>query len=116
MAKQTVVTLIDDIDGSAATETISFGIDGANYVIDLGDKNAKKLRDAVATYVAHARRENAARSSRPAAGGRSGGGGGARGDREHLQAVRAWARDEGKPVSDRGRVSKALLEEYASKH
>lgn len=112
MAKQTVVTLIDDIDGSAATETISFGIDGASYVIDLGDRNAKKLRDAVASYVAHARRESSARSTRPAAGGRSS----ARGDREHLQAVRAWARDSGKPVSDRGRVSRVLLDEYAAQH
>lgn len=115
MAKQTVVTLIDDIDGSAATETITFGIDGASYSIDLGDKNAKKLRDAVATFVAHARRESSARSSRPTAGTRSSGSG-ARGDREHLQAVRAWARDNGHDVSDRGRVSKTLLDAYAAAH
>lgn len=116
MAKQTIVTLIDDIDGSAAAETITFGIDGASYVIDLNDKNAKKLRDAVATFVAHARREGSARTSRPASGSGRGRAGGARGDREHLQAVRAWARDNNKPVSDRGRVSRTLLDEYAEAH
>ena len=42
MAKQTITQLIDDIDGSEAEETITFGIDGASYEIDLNAKNAAK--------------------------------------------------------------------------
>ena len=56
MATVTTTTLVDDIDGSAAAESVAFGLDGASYEIDLNDKNAKKLRDAFANYVANARR------------------------------------------------------------
>ncbi len=73
MATQTHVTLVDDIDGSVAVETIAFGLDGASYEIDLNDKNAKKLRDALANYVANGRqvgarpgRAKAVRSAKPA--------------------------------------------------
>src|ERR1700712_620741 len=56
MATMTTVSLVDDLDGSAAAETVAFSLDGANYEIDLTDKNAKKLRDALSGYVANARR------------------------------------------------------------
>ena len=60
MAQKTIVQLIDDLDQGAAEETVSFGLDGANYEIDLSAKNAAKLRDALATYVANARRSQPA--------------------------------------------------------
>ena len=61
MAQQTTVTLTDDIDGSKAVETVSFGLDGKHYEIDLGAKNAKNLRKVVAAYI------DAGRKSRPTA-------------------------------------------------
>ena len=61
MATQTIVTLVDDLDGSEATESVSFALDGASYEIDLSDTNADKLRDALAGYVASARRVDGAR-------------------------------------------------------
>ena len=66
MAQKVNIVLVDDIDGSEAEETITFGIDGANYEIDLNAKNAGKLRDALATYIGHAtplRRTRATASS-----------------------------------------------------
>ena len=39
-----VVELVDDIDGSPATETIWFALDSVEYSIDLGGRNAEKLR------------------------------------------------------------------------
>ena len=51
MAQQTTVILTDDMDGGKAVETVSFGLDGKQYVIDLGTKNAKNLRKAVAAYI-----------------------------------------------------------------
>jgi hypothetical protein len=48
MAQKVHIVLEDDLDGSAATETVSFGLDGKTYEIDLNDKNAAKLRDALA--------------------------------------------------------------------
>ena len=73
MAQRVVVTLSDDIDGGEAAETITFGLDGKSYEIDLNPANAKKLRKALAPYVeagrkqanAPARRYHAHRASPP---------------------------------------------------
>jgi len=55
MAQKVNIVLVDDIDQSEAEETVSFALDGKEYAIDLNSKNAGKLRDALAPYVAHAR-------------------------------------------------------------
>ena len=47
MSSKVIVILEDDIDGSKASETITFAIDGAEYEIDLNTQNAQKLRDAL---------------------------------------------------------------------
>ena len=44
MARQETVTLIDDIDGGKAHETVAFGLDGSTYEIDLNNKKAAALR------------------------------------------------------------------------
>jgi hypothetical protein len=109
MAKKVQVTLVDDIDQSTAAETVSFGLDGAAYEIDLSKSNAKRLREALSAYVGSARRVS--RSGRPSArSGRST----ARAGREQTQAIREWARSNGYTVSDRGRVPAAVLEAYNS--
>ena len=56
MAQKVNIVLVDDLDGSEAAETVSFGLDGTSYEIDLNDKNARGLRDALASYVGHARK------------------------------------------------------------
>jgi Lsr2 len=111
MAQKTIVQLIDDLDQGVAEETVSFGLDGTNYEIDLSKKNAAKLRDALANYVANARR--ASRSAgRPASGARRGRP--ARGDREQTQAIREWARKNGHKVGEKGRIPAHILEAYNS--
>ncbi|MBM9466303.1 histone-like nucleoid-structuring protein Lsr2 [Nakamurella leprariae] len=117
MATLTTVTLVDDIDGSEADETFSFGLDGAAYEIDLSEKNAQKLRDQLSLYVAHARRVDGSRrsavakrsrSSRPASRTAP--------DREQTSAVREWARANGYEVSERGRLSAAVIEAFEAAH
>lgn len=54
MAQKVNIILVDDIDGSDATETMTFGLDGATYEIDLNDKHAAQLRDALSGYLGHA--------------------------------------------------------------
>lgn len=56
MAQSVKVELVDDLDGSEATETVSFGLDGAEYDIDLNDEHADQLRMILAPLVAAARR------------------------------------------------------------
>lgn len=60
MAKQTQWTLVDDLDGSPASTTVEFGLDGQSYAIDLSTENAAKLRAALAEFVAAAREREAA--------------------------------------------------------
>lgn len=105
MAQRVQVILEDDIDGGDAAETVTFGLDGVTYEIDLNEGNAAKLRDVLAPYVGAGRRVSGRRSSGRAAGGSSAG-------RKDLAAVREWARGAGYQVSDRGRISAEVQEAY----
>ncbi|HWE90746.1 MAG TPA: Lsr2 family protein [Pseudonocardiaceae bacterium] len=115
MAQKVTVALVDDLDGTEAEETVEFGLDGATYQIDLSDDNAERLRDALADYVDHARRSGGRKRApgRPAAGRapRT-----ASADREQNQAIREWARKQGMPVSDRGRIPAEVLDAYHKKN
>jgi hypothetical protein len=113
MVQRHIVQLEDDLAGGAADETVSFALDGTSYEIDLSAKNAAKLRDVLANYVAHARK--AGRAAAAASGRRSGRGGG-RVDREQTQAIRAWARKNGHKIGEKGRIPSAVLEAYQAKH
>jgi Lsr2 len=109
VARQVTLTLIDDIDGSQAAETVSFGVDGRRYVIDLSAAHAMQLREALAAYVAAARRGAGTGPRRPPAPSRSAG------NREQIAAIRQWARANGQPVSDRGRISRTVLHAYENR-
>jgi hypothetical protein len=108
LAQKVNIVLVDDVDGSEATETVSFGLDGTSYEIDLNDKNAAKLRDAMSGFVGHARRVGSAsrrgRRSAAAAGGPS------------PREIREWARSQGMDVPDRGRVSADVRAAYEKAH
>jgi Lsr2 len=110
VARQVKLTLIDDIDGSQATETVSFGLDGRRYIVDLSAAHAMQLRDALASYVAAARRGSGSTRRRPSAAP-------ARpvSNREQTAAIRQWARANGQAVSDRGRISKVVMEAYENR-
>jgi hypothetical protein len=119
MAQQVNVKFVDDLDGSDAAGTVSFGLDGRIYEIDLSDDNAARLRDSLASFVAAARK-----SGGSAAGGRraekmttaSSGPRSQPLDREQTAAIRAWARQNGHEVSDRGRISKAVVDAFQAAH
>jgi hypothetical protein len=109
VAQQVNVVLVDDLDGSEATDTVTFTLDARTYEIDLSDENAAKLRDTLAQYIAAARRESgtrrsvAARTQQPA------------GEREQTAAIRQWARENGLNVSERGRIPKSVAEAFANR-
>lgn len=109
MAQKVHIVLVDDIDGSEATETISFGLDGSSYEIDLNEKNAAALREAMAPYVGHARKVGGRRNSRRTPGSPASDGPSAR-------EIRQWARENGWDVPDRGRVSAEVRQAYADAH
>src|SRR6185436_20459380 len=74
MAKETITRLVDDLDGGTAHETVTFGLDGVAYEIDLSSKNARKLRSELAGYIDKGTRMSGRRMAARAAGGRGGGG------------------------------------------
>jgi hypothetical protein len=121
MAQRTIVQLTDDLDGKPIPdgkgETIRFGLDRTDYEIDLGDKNAKALRDTVSKYVAAARRTGSgARSTGNRRGTAGRGSAGRRGNgaaRDYdPRAVRAWAESQGIEVSQRRRVPADLIAKF----
>src|SRR3954470_23066887 len=108
MAQKVQVVLEDDLDGGTADETVVFGLDGTSYEIDLNKKNAAKLRDALAVWVAAGRRTGASRAGarrrgRAARGSQAG-------------DVRSWARANGYQVSERGRISAEIQAAYSAAH
>jgi len=106
MAQRVQIILEDDFDGGEADETVAFGLDGSDYEIDLSSGNASKLRDALAPWVAAARKtggRRARRSVRTAAGPGS-------------AEIRSWAQENGYQVSSRGRVPAEVREAYAKAH
>jgi hypothetical protein len=106
MAQETIVRLTDDIDGSEAAESVTFGLDGVTYSIDLSNKNASDLREQLAVWVEHARKVSGrAKAKQNGSNGAS---------HPDLPTVRAWAKAQGFEVSERGRIAKEVLEAFAA--
>jgi hypothetical protein len=108
MAQKVLVEMLDDIDGSPASHTVPFGLDGISYEIDLSDDNAHALREELARFIAAGRRTGG-RKVRVATGQSTAAG---PADRERSRAIRAWAADNGYEVSERGRLSSEIVTAY----
>ena len=108
MAQQTSVSLVDDLDGGKAAETVAFGLDGASFEIDLSKKNATALRKALTQFVERGRQVKAQASLA-----------GKRNQKRPVPrngpapaVVREWAVGQGIAVSPRGRVSADVVAQY----
>ena len=108
MAQRVQVQMVDDLDGSEASQTVPFSLDGVTYEIDLSEENASALRDELARYVASARRIGG-RKVRLATGQSLGGASGSGTDRERNRQIREWAQANGYEVAERGRLSSEII-------
>lgn len=115
MAQRVNVVLVDDLDGNEAEETVQFGLDGASYEIDLSSSNAEKLREALAVYVGHARKSGSRSRGKVATRGSSRSSGRAAGEPSPAE-IRAWARENGWEVPERGRVSGEVRAAFEAAH
>ncbi|WP_020640018.1 histone-like nucleoid-structuring protein Lsr2 [Amycolatopsis balhimycina] len=95
MAQKVRVEILDDLDGSTATQTVPFTLDGVSYEIDLSDDNATALRDGRKLRVATGQSTTVTTA-----------------DRERNQQIRAWANANGYAVSERGRLSSEVISAY----
>jgi hypothetical protein len=98
--------LTDDTDGSGNAGTVIFSYQDSSYEIDLSAQNKDLFAEALAPFITAARRIPAAASPhrRTAA------------DRLDRASIRAWARDQGITISDRGRISTAIISQYRATH
>jgi hypothetical protein len=108
MSKSVSVIITDDLDGSGNAETVSFGLAGVTYEVDLGKKNRARLEKALAPFIEAGRRVPR--------GGRRRGAGRSDGPSADRAEVRAWARTAGLKVSERGRISSDIMRQYEAAH
>jgi len=116
MAQKTQVILTDDLDGSEATQTVTFAFQGTSYEIDLNDEHASSIEESFAEWISNARKTAGGRSSSSSSSRSNSSRASSTAKRGDLDAVRAWARDNGHTVSDRGRVSKNILDAFDASH
>lgn len=109
MAKKTVVILSDDIDGSEASQTVYFGLDGSEYEIDLNDQHANELREALQRFTDAARKVSGSRGRQAGRKPASHGG-------PDAKAVRLWAAEQDLQVNTRGRIQADIVEKYEAAH
>ena len=103
MAQRVTVALEDDLDGGPAEQTVRFAFGGTDYEIDLSAKNAAAFRKQLAPFVEHARK-----SGRGQARSR----GRTVASRQRSGDIRAWAKDHGIAVSERGRILASVVQQY----
>lgn len=103
MAQQVTIALEDDIDGGPADLTVRFGLSGMHYEIDLNSRNAAVFRDEVAPFIEHARNAGRSQARRPVRTAAS---------RQRSGDIRAWAKDHGIELSERGRIPASVVEQY----
>jgi hypothetical protein len=103
MAQKVTVALEDDLTGGPADETVRFAFEGTDYEIDLSAKNAAAFHKHLALYIEHARKAGRPQPRRP---GRT------TANRQRSGDIRAWAREHGLTVSERGRIPASVVEQY----
>jgi hypothetical protein len=104
MAQKVTVSLQDDLDGSPAAETVRFAIAGSEFEIDLSERNARTFRQQINPFLEHARRAGRSAKARSESRGAA--------SRARTSRIRAWARDHGMTINDRGRIPANVIERY----
>ena len=112
MAQKTLIQLVDDLDGSEITEgkgrTVTLAFDGATYELDLSTANIDKLAELLEPYISAGRKTTQKSNSGRQSATKS--------SPDELQAIRDWARKNGRTVSDRGRIAKTIRDAYDAAH
>jgi nucleoid-associated protein Lsr2 len=86
----------------------TFSFDGRDYEIDLCQRHSDTFDETISRYAEHARMSSAApgRSAKRRTAAH----------RQHSASVRAWARQAGIEVSDRGRIPADVVARYDAAH
>lgn len=106
MAQRVEVLLIDDLDGGEASETVTFGLDGSTYEIDLSSDNAEKLRESLGSFIEVGRKKVRKTTRSKTKTSRSSS------NPQRAAQIRAWAKEAGLDVNERGRIPQSVVDQY----
>lgn len=98
-----IVEVVDDFDGTPADQTVRFAFNGASYEIDLNRAHFEEFAEAIQPYIKAGRKTGSTRR-RGNAGNPT--------QRLETAKIRAWAKENGHNVSERGRIPAEVVEEY----
>jgi hypothetical protein len=111
MAQKVSVTLVSDLSGDEIKdgkgETVTYSLDGVTYEVDLTSKEADKFRGLFQDHIAVSRKVGGRRGRKSS---------GSTGSGSDAKAIRAWAKDQGIDVPERGRIPAELREQYDASH
>jgi hypothetical protein len=118
MAQKVITVVTDDLDGTEIAngqgDTVTFGLDGVTYELDLTNANAQALRDAIAPYIKVGRKSGSSTSASKSTGGGRRKNSGSSASRSDTQTIREWAKANNLEVSERGRISGALRAQFSA--
>ena len=112
MAQKTVVIYTDDLSGEESQEisTHTFSLNGVTYEIDLAPDSYDELAQALDRFIKSARKTGRGKGTpKPRVGKQASGGASA-------EEIRAWAKEQGITVSERGRVPSTVREQFEAAH
>ncbi|KQU38509.1 hypothetical protein ASG69_15515 [Rhodococcus sp. Leaf225] len=99
------VTLIDDLDGMSADDTVVFGYRGTWFEIDLSAENAAQIHGLLTEWSTRGRRSEDISTARRRTAA----------DRAETAAIRTWARGHGFAIADRGRIADSVVAAYRTR-
>src|SRR5699024_2707261 len=104
MARETIINLIDDIDGSKADVTIKYSFEGSNYEIDLTEDHAEDFREHMQEWLDRSRRVGLARNRARTGGANRG-----------TAKMRESARNQRSERTTRGHLSEENMKTYENR-
>jgi nucleoid-associated protein Lsr2 len=117
MAQKVVTLYTDDLTGEESTEinTYTILVNGAGVEIDLTPESHDKLMEALSPFL-HAEGARRVRGGSASARSRTRGRVAGSPQGADSAAIRAWAKEQGYEVNERGRVSTTVREAYEKAH
>lgn len=106
MATRNVIE--SDLSGKVNASTVTFGLNGSWYEIDLTQDEQEQLEKVLQTYVASGRKTLAKDTLRKRQVPET--------TPEEREEIRAWAINEGYDLAQRGRIPKKIMRAYDEAH
>ncbi|MBN9645329.1 Lsr2 family protein [Corynebacterium mendelii] len=110
MARRNITQYFDDLDDTPLNEeklnVVHFSLDGTDYVLDLSESNAAKVREAFQPFISAGRKAESSRKKRS----------GTTKNPDLNRKIREWAKGQGYTIAERGRIPQEIIDAYNGAH